>query len=283
MTDEQQHDRWQPSYKAVFGKEGVRWIDWAMLILALLSVAVLGWATFTKVSPEIYQWVVRIDYAICAIFAIEFIYRWREQGWQKDFPLRNWYEVLGMIPVSDPLLRSLRLLRVIRVVILISRIGRAADRALGDEFTYRVVRRFSGVIIGAIKRPITVAVIGEVSDILQKGRFTQNVARALAANQESLKQTILDKVDADPRTQYLNRLPFYSNVAQVSADTALRVVLEVLEDPRTDALIADILRENLEQIQRAIRQKDIDEAAGGGVLATARAGATAAPSSNSAN
>lgn len=251
-----------PSFNAVFGRERVRLIDWLMLALALISVVVLSWATFGDVSEETMRWVVIGDYIVCSIFLIEFLFRWREAGWQASFPLRRWYEVLGMIPVSDPALRGLRLLRVIRVVVLLSRLGRAADRALGEEVVYRIVRRVLGMIIGIIKRPITVAVIGEVADVLQKGQYTRNISRALEANRQTLTNTILEKVAADSRTGYLSRLPFYRDVAQVSADTSLSVVLEVLNDPRTDALVADILRENLDQIREAIHERDVEEERG---------------------
>lgn len=248
-----------PSFNAVIGREQVRLIDWLMLALALISVIVLTWATFGDVSAETMRWVVIGDYIVCSIFLVEFLYRWREAGWPASFPLRRWYEVLGMIPVSDPALRGLRLLRVIRVVILLSRLGRAADRALGEEVVYRAVRRVLGMIIGMIKRPLTVAIIGEVADVLQKGHYTQNISRALESNRQTLTNTILEKVAADSRTGYLARLPFYRDVARVSADTSLSVVLDVLNDPRTDALVADILRENLDQIREAIHERDVAE------------------------
>ncbi|MBY8966030.1 ion transporter [Algiphilus sp.] len=249
------------SFQAVFARqrETVRAVDWIMLVLAFVSVIVLTWATFGDVSPEILRWIIISDFVVCGIFLIEFLYRWREAGWPLNFPLRRWYEVLGMIPVADPALRGLRLLRVVRVIILLSRLGRAADRALGEEFVYRLVRRFSNIIIGVIKRPITIAVIGEVADVLKKGHYTQNVARALEQNHQTLVDTILDQIAADSRTSYLQRVPFYRDIARVSADTSLSVVLQILQDPRTDELVADILRENLDQIRESIRERDIQE------------------------
>lgn len=254
------------SFPAVFAgkRDSVRIIDWLMLVLAFASVVVLSWATFGDVSAEVLRWIIIGDFVVCGIFLIEFLFRWREAGWPLNFPLRRWYEVLGMIPVADPALRGLRLLRVVRVIILLSRLGRAADRALGEEFVYRLVRRFSNIIIGVIKRPITIAVIGEVADVLKKGHYTQNVARALEQNHQTLVETILDQIAADSRTAYLQRLPFYRDIARVSADTSLSVVLQILQDPRTDELVADILRENLDQIREAIHQRDIQEPLFGG-------------------
>jgi hypothetical protein len=43
-------------------------------------------------------------------------------------------------------------------------------------------------------------------------------------------------------------------IEQASA-TALRVILAVLADPRTDELVADMLRDNLTQIRQAVREQ----------------------------
>ena len=44
-------------------------LDWVMLLLAIGSVVLLVWITFWEVDPDVERRVVRLDYAICAIFA----------------------------------------------------------------------------------------------------------------------------------------------------------------------------------------------------------------------
>src|SRR6476646_6215482 len=107
-------------------------LDWVMLTLAVVSTGYLVWITFWDVPPATEEIIFRIDYVVCAIFAVEFGWRWRHARWSWKFPLVYWYEVLGMIPVAVPWVRSLRLLRV---VVILSRTGRAADRAVGDRVT----------------------------------------------------------------------------------------------------------------------------------------------------
>ncbi len=43
-------------------------------------------------------------------------------------------------------------------------------------------------------------------------------------------------------------------IEQVS-DTTLRVILEILADPRTDELVSDMLRDNITQIRQAVRER----------------------------
>lgn len=228
-------------------------LDWLMLLLAIFSVGLLAWETWGDVSPQQRTWILRTDVAICAVFAAEFLLRWRVNGWRRDFLWRNWYEILGMIPVAHPAIRGFRLFRVIRIVVLLARFGRAADRAFGEAITQRVLTHFTGVIVNTIKRPITVAVLEEVGQVLSRGHYTRNIANALEENQYELRAMIQEKLKDDPQTGRLSRLPFYDEVVQSVIDTAMRVIEQVLHDPRTDELVADLLRENLDQLRTELR------------------------------
>jgi hypothetical protein len=219
-------------------------LDWLMLGFAVLSVGLLAWEIWGDVDEATRQRIFAIDYAICAIFAAEFLWRWRQAGWTRDYVKRNWYEVLGMIPLQHPAVRGFRLFRAVRIIILLSRFGRAADRALGDEFTYRLVNRFKTAIVESISSAVTVAVLDEVEEVLVKGAYARNIARALADNREPLRGLIAEKLREDPQAGRLSRLPFARDMTEAVLDTALRVVEQVLTDPRTDELIADIDRKS---------------------------------------
>jgi hypothetical protein len=227
----------------------VRAVDWLMVVLAIGSVGMLVWVWLADPPMATQELVFRIDVGICAVFLVEFLVRWRTAGWGWAFLGRNWFEVVGMIPLSHPALRAFRLLRV---VALVARLGRAVDRTIGDAVTQRLVNRFLGAVIDVLKKPVTVAVLDEVSAVLKTGRYAQNISRALTDNRDELRQLVLDKIKADPAAGRLKRVPFHDEIIGAVTDTAIRVVLEMLADPRTDEMIADSLRENLDQIRAAV-------------------------------
>lgn len=241
-----------PPQEIVVAPARVGLLDWVMLGIALLSVGLLAWEIWGDVSELTSQRIFAFDYAICAIFAAEFLWRWRQAGWTLEYVKHNWYEVLGMIPLQHPAIRGFRLFRVLRIVVLLSRFGRAADRTLGDEFTYRLVNRFKNAIVESISGAVTLAVIDEVEEVLVKGAYARNVARALAENREALRGLIADKLRDDPQAGRLSRLPFARDLTGAVIETALRVVEQVLSDPRTDELIADLLCENLDQLRASV-------------------------------
>ncbi|MFC6014558.1 ion transporter [Nocardia lasii] len=224
--------------------------DLVMLVLAIISVVLVVWITFFDVSGSTYHTIVIVDTSICAVFLVEFLWRWRRAGWPWSFPFIYWYEVLGMIPVTSPLFRGFRLFRI--VVILI-RLGRVADRALGERVTATIVNRFVSTIVDTIKRPMTIAILDEVSNVLRAGHYTQNIAAALEENHAEVDQLIMDLIKNDPQTGKLRYVPFHDDIIRLVADTVYRMLRQLLDDPRTDELVADMLRENLDQINDAVR------------------------------
>ncbi len=226
-------------------------VDIVMLVLAVLSVALLTYVLLGDVSPDTARTVFAIDTAICGVFAVEFVWRWRTARWDKRFPLRHWYEVLGMIPIAHPALRGLRLLRI---VVLLFRLARTTDRVFGEKATQRLVERFSRPIVAAIKQPITVAVLDEVAKVLETGRYPHNIARSLEEHKELLRDIVTEKVKNDPQAGMLSRLPFHDDVLRSLVDTTIRVLLEVLADPRMDDFFAHAVRENQAQIRAAVEQ-----------------------------
>lgn len=135
-------------------------------------------------------------------------------------------------------------------------IGRAlVRRGLREPFVVRLINRSSERVISVIKRPITVAVLDEVAAVLQAGHYTRNIASALTENHEEIKEMIAEKIKADPTTRHVGLLPLHNRVIDEITETTLRVVHEVLADPRTDELIADLLRDNVNQIRTAVRAR----------------------------
>ena len=64
---------------------------------------------------------------------------------------------------------------------------------------------------------------------------------------------------ADPATRVVSRLPGYDAVVTQVSETTLRVLIEMLGDPRMDELVSDMLRNNLEQIKQAVHEREHED------------------------
>lgn len=149
--------------------------------------------------------------------------------------------LLVLLVVSGLLTRSL-VRRGLRTPWVIRRINKVRERA-----------------IDVVKRPITVAVLDEVADVIATGHYTKNISAALVENHDELIELVREKVRDDPASRVVNRLPGYDAIVGQVTETTLRVLIEMLGDPRMDELVSDLLRNNLQQIKRAVREREHEE------------------------
>jgi hypothetical protein len=126
---------------------------------------------------------------------------------------------------------------------------------LHTPFAVRRMNRLTQWFVTLVKRPITVAVLDEVADVIQTGHYTQNISAALLENHDELIALAIEKVRADPASRVVSRVPGYDRLVAQASETTLRVVIEMLGDPRMDELVSDLLRNNIEQIKRAVRER----------------------------
>lgn len=230
-----------------------RALDWILFALAIISLCLLLWQNFFHVSREALVVIRLTDYTVCVIFAAEFFFRWYENGWTLRYLGRNWYAVLGMIPISASFMHPHPWLRGL---LILARFGRAIDRVLGEGFTFRLVDRVQSKVVNAVSGVVTIAMLDRVADVLAKGTYTENIAKALAKDEGVLRQMVLEKLKSDPQTGRLSWLPYHDEIAQNVISAVLRVAESILNDPRTDELVADMLRVNLDQLRSAIKEQE---------------------------
>lgn len=227
-----------------------------MLVLALVSVAMLVYETWGNPTPEQTRQIILADLVIVGIFAVEFTIRWIKDDNPKTFPLRFWYELLGMIPVSHPAVRGFRLFRIIRIAVILSRFGRAADRAFGEAFTARLVSKFKNVIVEIIGDAVTVRVLDMTLDVLQKGDYTRNLAAHMEAHGDDMMDIIVEKVKTDEQLGRIRHVPFFDDVVTTSSRVTQRLLIDLLRDPRMDQMVKDVIRQNVEQIRAAVKENE---------------------------
>jgi len=116
-------------------------------------------------------------------------------------------------------------------------------------------------LLELLKRPLTIIVLDEVSAVIRTGHYTKNISEALLENHDELKALVAEKVRADPNVRLVSRLPGYDTAVSEISETVLRVIIDMLSDPRTDELVSDLLRNNLEQIRLAVRNRDHEDRA----------------------
>lgn len=158
-------------------------------------------------------------------------------------------------------LTTLQVLLFVLVLLLGASVAAAVIGALLVRMGMRrptVVARASTLAERALdlaKRPLTIVVLDEVAAVISTGHYTRNISEALKENHDDLKALVAEKVRQDPNVRLIGRLPGYDTIVGEVTETTLRVLIDMLDDPRTDELISDLLRNNITQIKEAVRMR----------------------------
>src|SRR5690606_11100169 len=116
----------------------------------------------------------------------------------------------------------------------------------------RLVDQLTDPVVEAIKRPVILMVLDEVVKVVETGNIPLGLAAALRENSDELGQLVVEKLNEDPTTGRLAMLPFSDRITRAMIETTLRVVLEVLADPRVDEFVTDVVRQNQQRIREDV-------------------------------
>jgi hypothetical protein len=252
--------RAREEWRRISGRRGTV-LDWGLLVLAAVSVAVNAWFLFGPQPPYSgsratwHDALLVVDSAVCVVFLLAICFRWLRFPIGRVYLVRHWWEVPALVPFVLPGIGDRHWLLW---VVLAARVARLADRTdniFGDRFTAALVKHFADPIVDVIRRPITVAVLDEVGDVLRKGTYAANVKHAIDENRAEIEAMVLDLVKQDRATGRMRFVPFHDEIVRSSTDTVLRILDRALEDPRTTELISDIIRTSVEQVREAVRDR----------------------------
>src|SRR5262245_25335061 len=186
--------------------------DLVIVALAVLSVGLLIYSAVADLSRQQQMTVFWIDLGICIVFLSEFVASWKLAGWQVSYLWRNWYDLISMFPAAWPAFVEGTWTKLIWGVVILARVGRAADRLVGERVFAALTRRVVITLVDAIRFPITVAVLEEVAAVLQAGRYTENLAAALHENEPEIKAMVRETLKDDPLTGRIKWLPFHDHL-----------------------------------------------------------------------
>ncbi|WP_185981750.1 ion transporter [Skermania sp. ID1734] len=223
--------------------------NYLLLPLAIAAAVVMAiWVSYPTLQDPWFRAVLYADVAVCVLFVADFVWRWRGARWRLQFLGWNFFDVAAFIPalVLPDSVRS------IGVVILLARLARVVNRIFGDEFVLKVLGGVTEFVVDVIKRPVTIAVLDQVSLVLKDGHYTGNVAAALEENKTQIDEMILELIRNDPTSGKIKLLPFHDELVRLMENTIYRIVLNLLRDQRTNELVSDLVRENIEQIKASI-------------------------------
>ncbi len=131
-----------PSMPVDRAQRGRFWRDVAMVLLAVVSILLLGAEFYFDISPGLRRQLLYVDLVIVGVFWIEYLERFARADDRAAFARASWYELPGMVPIFPGMetfagVRFFRLLRLLRILRLVGALRRIEGF---ERFVHRYVR-----------------------------------------------------------------------------------------------------------------------------------------------
>jgi voltage-gated potassium channel len=123
-------------------------LDILVLILSIYVLITLVAESVFNLSTEVKRLFLLVDYLVCSVFLIDFIYRFKKAQSKLEFMKWGWIDLLSSIPVIEYLYYG-RLVRVYRILKVL-RAFRSVKLMLQHFYVNKAKGAFASVIILAV-------------------------------------------------------------------------------------------------------------------------------------
>lgn len=232
--------------------------DLAMLALgvASLGIIVYDFLERPRLSPEQVLALELLDLAIVLVFALEFAWRWRRHGWEARFVLRNWFDVLGMVPMvltNFPLFRAFRLLRV---GIVASRLLRMWAYLTGHQSAQVVFDRYRAALVEEVADRVMLRGLAVAEDIVARGAYLRTAGDALEARRGELAAMAVKSSKANELGKWFSMVPGFEAALRQAALTAVDTAIASLRSEELQGTFEDLVKNSLGEARAQVARKN---------------------------
>ncbi|MCB1168779.1 MAG: hypothetical protein KDK25_00510 [Leptospiraceae bacterium] len=203
------------------------------------------------------------DFFVLTLWGIDFLRRlWKEEDrWR--FLTRNWYEVIGLIPIV--MLRPFLLLRGVKLGIAFYKLGKASED-VSQSLTREITFRFRDIIVDTIADAVFLQSLGRVEEVMSRLDYAELARKAFKNHQEELDALVKESLHTKSMMGELSRIPFMDGVVNRIGGDVSKIISEVLEAEVAGSIMKEITRGILAEMHDRVRQLDLERLTSDGRL-----------------
>lgn len=231
-------------------------VDYVLIGLAIVSIflVVLDWTV--PLTPGERNAIVWIDRAAIAAFGLSFAAR---VGLSRDAPDRikvRWPELIGLLPLFEPVVTGLRFYPIVQVVVVGARLSSGLDRHLGERALRRIVDRYSHMIAEEITDRVLIRGAHVAEDVARKGRYAASVGESLDARRDDIHGSVDRALDANPNLRAVSHLPGVSRIVHGTVDATLDAAIAQLTSDEMDRVVHEVIHRTFEDFRVEVARKE---------------------------
>lgn len=210
-------------------------------------------------GPSAFTIVLIFDIIVVIIWVIDIIARFRREEDKWKFVTTNWYELVGIVPLT--VLRPFLLLRGAKLIIAFYKLGRS-EHDVSRLITQDITFRFRDVIVDTIADAVFLQSLQRVEEVMVRLDYRQLAQKAFQENRDSLRKIVNDSLTNKSMLAELNKVPLMDAFTKRLGGDVTEVIIEVLETEVAGDIIKKIVHGVLLEMSDRVRDLDVERITG---------------------
>lgn len=229
-------------------------LHWAALLGALASLGILlVWMVGDKGTVRLI-WV-QLDIALGGAFALEYVTRSGFRWNPIRYSMSHFFDFVAMLPVLVLIQYALPYQGIWLWVILAARAVRVIDRLLGDGFVRRNVFAIAEGLEEEITDRVILNMLARAREDMDRGRFAQRLAEALANNRDPVLRRIRETHPQKGASAFLAQHTGLMDALERAEEGTFDAVVELLHSAEMDQMLRDVVDSTFAGMQQEFEHK----------------------------
>lgn len=184
-------------------------------------------------------WIIDLPFLI--LFWVEFLVRWSIALKRKTFaqwfffPIFNWYDVLGLIPMQ-----VFRPFRLLRVVSMYMRLRRSELSSVGKDFVSQTVAYFTNIITEEVSDRVAIRILDDYAEEIENGTHLRIIEATVGPRRGEIERILAEHVRL--LLTHDETMQSFSDLLRLNLDRAVESSESLNAVPLPNAVLQPIVR-----------------------------------------
>ena len=230
-------------------------VDYTILALAAASLVVFLLHVGSTLTGNEATALRYVDYGLIALYGVTFGMKWMLAVEPARWFRRHAFWLLGMLPLTQPILVPDRYYIVIQVLVLVLRTGKALDRAFGAHILSGLFDRYRWMVVEELTEPLLMRLAILLDESLTSRDYAAAIGKRLDERRDLVEGAVARAIAASPKLTLVSRF----GPAQRLIDETTREIVDAahaaLTGPEINALIREGLHDACTELKQGIAER----------------------------
>lgn len=236
-------------------REKLHVVDYTILGLAAASLVVFLLHVGSTLSGFEAKTLRYVDFALIALYGALFGVKWMLAPEPARWVRRHAFWLLGMMPLTVPVLVPDRYYIVVQVLVLVLRTGKALDRAFGAHVLSGLFDRYRWMVVEELTEPLLMRLAVLLEESLTSRDYAAAIGKRLHERRDLVEAAVSRAIAASPKLTLVSKFGPAQRLIDETTTEVVDAAHAALTGPEINTLIREGLQDAFAELKQGIADR----------------------------